>query len=239
MGGFGIPGYSPDALWEANIWVLIIAIFAYDIRYSLYAVKGLAVGVMFESMCIGQILVRVLVFTEEPWLSVISIILISVYFVATLWQFAHPNKPLAKTAVVSYPTAIDPMRQRQDFHESMPSPEEAKPEPDYAVHNLSKNEPLDGQRAQKTLSFSDLNDVRLPSDLMRYCQNLAAEYQLTPREAEILEFLALGRSAKYISDELLISYNTARTHIKHVYEKLNIHSKQELIDTVLYGAGLM
>lgn len=30
-----------------------------------------------------------------------------------------------------------------------------------------------------------------------------------------------------------------RTHIRHVYEKLNIHSKQELIDAVLFGSGVM
>ena len=49
----------------------------------------------------------------------------------------------------------------------------------------------------------------------------------------------MGRSAKYIAEELTISHNTTRTHIKHVYEKLNIHSKQELLDLVLFGAGLI
>ena len=49
----------------------------------------------------------------------------------------------------------------------------------------------------------------------------------------------MGRSAKYIADELMISHNTTRTHIKHVYEKLNIHSKQELLDLVLFGSGVM
>ena len=59
------------------------------------------------------------------------------------------------------------------------------------------------------------------------------------REAEILGLIAMGRSAKYIAEELTISHNTTRTHIKHVYEKLNIHSKQELLDLVLFGSGLI
>ena len=59
---------------------------------------------------------------------------------------------------------------------------------------------------------------------------------MTEREAEILGLVAMGRSAQYIADDLTISYNTVRTHIKHVYEKLNIHSKQELIDLVRFGA---
>ncbi len=55
----------------------------------------------------------------------------------------------------------------------------------------------------------------------------------------ILALVALGCSAKYISEELMASYNTTRTHIRHIYEKLNIHSKQELIDLVLFGSGVM
>lgn len=55
----------------------------------------------------------------------------------------------------------------------------------------------------------------------------------------ILALVALGRSAKYISEELVVSYNTTRTHVRHIYEKLNIHSKQELIDLVLFGSGVM
>ncbi|MFR1638445.1 MAG: hypothetical protein ACLSVD_04275 [Eggerthellaceae bacterium] len=59
MGGAAIPSNAPDALWESNVWVLLIAIFAYDIRDSVYAIRGLAVGLMFEAMCIGQLIARV------------------------------------------------------------------------------------------------------------------------------------------------------------------------------------
>ena len=82
-------------------------------------------------------------------------------------------------------------------------------------------------------------DEGVPADIAVYCQELAADYGLTPREAEILALMALGRSAKYISEELTVSYNTTRTHVRHIYEKLNIHSKQELIDLVLFGSGVM
>ena len=43
MGGAAIPSNAPDALWESNVWVLLIAIFAYDIRDSVYAIRGLVV----------------------------------------------------------------------------------------------------------------------------------------------------------------------------------------------------
>ena len=86
--------------------------------------------------------------------------------------------------------------------------------------------PLESQQAE------DLNHSDTPL-LDKSCHRITQEYRLTQRESEILRYVALGRSAKYIAEELLISHNTARTHIKHVYEKLNIHSKQRLIDLIL------
>ena len=61
---------------------------------------------------------------------------------------------------------------------------------------------------------------------------LAREYELTPRESEVFDLLARGRSVPYIRDALVISKETAATHAKHVYAKLGVHSRQELIDLV-------
>lgn len=55
---------------------------------------------------------------------------------------------------------------------------------------------------------------------------------LTPCERDVLELLARGRNARYVADELGVSFNTVRTHIRHVYEKLGIHTRQDLIDLV-------
>ena len=44
--------------------------------------------------------------------------------------------------------------------------------------------------------------------------------------------LAKGHNAAYIQDSLYISRSTAKTHINHVYRKLDIHSQQELINMV-------
>ena len=66
---------------------------------------------------------------------------------------------------------------------------------------------------------------------------IARCYQLTNRETEVLGYVARGRSAAYIRDELHISLNTANAHIKHIYQKTDVHSKQELIDLVESFAG--
>ena len=62
--------------------------------------------------------------------------------------------------------------------------------------------------------------------------DLARGHGLTPRETEIMELLARGRNGHYIADELSISYNTVKTHVSHVYDKLGVHSQQDLIDLV-------
>lgn len=57
-------------------------------------------------------------------------------------------------------------------------------------------------------------------------------YDLSPRQCEILELLAKGRDAKFIEDHFCISKSTAKTHIYNIYCKMDIHSRQELIDII-------
>ncbi len=59
---------------------------------------------------------------------------------------------------------------------------------------------------------------------------LAVEHGLTDREREILAYLARGRTANYIGQTLYLSPNTVRGYIKSIYVKLDVHSKQEVID---------
>lgn len=59
------------------------------------------------------------------------------------------------------------------------------------------------------------------------------EYQLTPREIQVLEVLVSGKSLKMVGDHLHISYDTVRTHIKHIYEKLHVFSLTEAVAKAL------
>lgn len=58
---------------------------------------------------------------------------------------------------------------------------------------------------------------------------LAQEFGLSPRELDILRSLARGYDANTTAEKLNISWNTVRTHIRNVYNKLDVHSHQELI----------
>jgi DNA-binding CsgD family transcriptional regulator len=75
-------------------------------------------------------------------------------------------------------------------------------------------------------------DVSGSDELNLRINQLAKAYGLTTRETEIFSLLARGRSIPYIRDALFISRETAATHAKRIYQKLGVHSRQELIDSV-------
>ena len=52
---------------------------------------------------------------------------------------------------------------------------------------------------------------------------------LTPRQNEVLRLLEQGRSTKQIADELHLSPETVRTHIRHLLRKLGVHSRLEAV----------
>jgi DNA-binding NarL/FixJ family response regulator len=59
---------------------------------------------------------------------------------------------------------------------------------------------------------------------------------LSPREREVLTALVDGLSYKMIAFRLSISYETVRTHIKRIYEKLRVHNNTEAVAKALrYG----
>ncbi|RNL40466.1 hypothetical protein DMP06_04860 [Slackia equolifaciens] len=71
-----------------------------------------------------------------------------------------------------------------------------------------------------------------PDELQSKCAVAAEKYGLTKREVEICQMLASGMTGKDIEQTCVISYNTVKTHVKHIYTKLDIHSQQELIELI-------
>ena len=61
----------------------------------------------------------------------------------------------------------------------------------------------------------------------------SAQFNLSEREHEILSLLVQGMSYKMIAEECFISYATVNTHVKHIYEKLQVHSKSEAVAKAL------
>ncbi len=63
---------------------------------------------------------------------------------------------------------------------------------------------------------------------------IVSDYDLSPRQAEVLVYLARGYKADFIANKLFLSPNTVRTHIANIYNKLSIHTQQDLLD-FFYG----
>lgn len=61
------------------------------------------------------------------------------------------------------------------------------------------------------------------------CRKLCNRYDLSPRELDVLFLFAKGYSAPAIAESLYIAENTTKVHIRNIYQKLDIHSKQDLI----------
>lgn len=72
--------------------------------------------------------------------------------------------------------------------------------------------------------------VRAMEAFEHTCQEIAKTYELSARETEVMILVGRGRDLPYICERLFISKPTTNTHIRHIYEKIGIHSKQELID---------
>ena len=64
------------------------------------------------------------------------------------------------------------------------------------------------------------------------CEDAAAEFGLSPRETEVLKLLARNHSIDSIAKKFVISPYTVQTHIQHIYRKLHVHRRSELLDYI-------
>lgn len=87
--------------------------------------------------------------------------------------------------------------------------------------------PLTPQKA------AEMNLSRVFDELLaKRCALIAEEHGLSAREVEVLELLARGRNISSIAEILGIAYSTAKTHTDRIYQKTNVHSRQELISLI-------
>jgi len=60
-----------------------------------------------------------------------------------------------------------------------------------------------------------------------------ATYELTPHEVRLLRMLVEGHSYKTAANELHVSVNTIKFHLRHIYDKLQVHTKSEAVAKAL------
>ncbi|MCP1381973.1 response regulator [Runella sp. CRIBMP] len=62
-----------------------------------------------------------------------------------------------------------------------------------------------------------------------FSKTAPTDYNLTPKELEVLRWLVEGLSYKLIAAELNLSIDTVRTHLKNIYDKLHVKSNTEAV----------
>lgn len=82
--------------------------------------------------------------------------------------------------------------------------------------------PMSSAIAGKVLQFFVRQNVIL-------VQPQSADFDLSGREKDILAFMMEGYNYRDIADKAFISYETVRTHVKHIYKKLHVVSRSEAI----------
>lgn len=85
----------------------------------------------------------------------------------------------------------------------------------------------------KVLGLDDhhesLADVR-QATMRHNAEEVGKQFLLSEREVEVLSLYALGWTQKRVAEELFISPGTAHAHIKRIYAKTGLHSRQEILD---------
>ena len=83
--------------------------------------------------------------------------------------------------------------------------------------------PMTGSIARRVLDLFQKNIIPVSNN----------NYQLTPKEKEILQQLVKGKSFKMIAGVINASYETVRTHMKNIYIKLHVNSNTEAVSKAL------
>lgn len=101
---------------------------------------------------------------------------------------------------------------------------------DYPLGTILQRASDDAEGPMREVGETSLELDDPDTRLRTQCQRLVDQHGLTERETEIVFLIAQGFTQSYVAQSLLISHNTVRSHMKHIYTKLDIHSKNELLN---------
>ena len=87
---------------------------------------------------------------------------------------------------------------------------------------VSGGAPMSPEVAMRVIKL--FRDIRPPEKV---------DYDLTPHETRLLKLLVEGHNYSTAAEELRVSYNTIKFHMRHIYEKLEVHSKSEAVAKAL------
>lgn len=144
------------------------------------------------------------------------VISVQTIFVQFIRVTNRENRELAKSFEALRQTDVLLLEQAQEKLRSIQESETATSD-----SRIAKLMGLDGNQ-----SYADIRYATMEHN----ARELGKQFLLSDREVEVVTLYALGFTQKRVAEELYISQSTAHAHIKHIYQKTGLHSRQELLD---------
>ena len=195
--------------------------------------SGFACGVAAAAALLGQILSQVLAVTDDfaPWLAVLTgafVAVLLVFLGRTSWNelVAPRESAAAEESVLAAGSGAGDAAGGGTAGAARGEEPEGAGAPDGFEPSGRADAPGDA---------FELAESSMQSTLEARCAEVAAARGLSPREAEVLVFLARGFTPAYIAKSLVLSISTVRTHVRNIYRKLDVNKREELIHLIDEG----
>ena len=224
-------------MFDVIIWYMVAST-SYDFAVSGFVIGGVVRAISILTRLIGiGVGYLVMLVPGEPSFLIIAISVGAIYMLAMLGLFYHTWNKKGSHLRTSRPrppddSSSDGSPAGSDERES-PVPVIAEAES--GDSSAACAEPVDESRTGDVSALgaeAPLKPDGAEQNAESVYEQIADYYGLTRREAEVLPYLARGRSAKVIAEALFVSESTIRTHTRRILEKTALHSKQELIDLI-------
>ena len=174
-------------------------------RFEPYQILGVTSGLSSLALLIGLVIGGVLSLASDlhdiPLFTILAFVAIYPFGIALL--FVQRNRARNTASAARREALVEAEQQAS----TSPRTEQAR------------------EGAVETISRSDVEDYHLAR-----VQEFAKRFGLTRRETDVCAELTRGRTVRSVAEALCVSESTVWTHIRGVYSKCGVNTKQELID---------
>ena len=214
---------------QAFVWYLIIAFTSFGWRDPFYycTAAWIAVNLLtVAGMLLDGLITRIMPDNAPVIISIMSFfVLVSTQVVFT--QLLSSPSEMAERRAVADATKAGAT---EGYDDGEAVPDAGKPL--HLTQDDVRRIPLMG-----VMALSPQTEVALPSQtpdvhIATSVLEIGQRFGLSGREVEVLTLYALGHTQARVSKELQLSQNTVHTHIKRIYEKTDLHSRQEILDYI-------
>ena len=214
---------------QAFVWYLIIAFTSFGWRDPFYycTAAWIAVNLLtVAGMLLDGLITRIMPDNAPVIISIMSFfVLVSTQVVFT--QLLSSPSEMAERRAAADATKAGAT---EGYDDGEAVPDAGKPL--HLTQDDVRRIPLMG-----VMALSPQTEVALPSQtpdvhIATSVLEIGQRFGLSGREVEVLTLYALGHTQARVSKELQLSQNTVHTHIKRIYEKTDLHSRQEILDYI-------